>query len=74
MVQVQDGIGRILYVLDTTTNKRYHPYTNEEVGDDFEYQYEPKSFAKADAILNWLPFAIIGLGSIIICICILLNN
>ncbi len=39
MVTVSDGLGRPLYILDLDENKRIHPYTFEEVNDDFIHEY-----------------------------------
>ena len=73
MVRFTDGLGRALYDLDTTTNQKYHPYTGENVSDDFEYEYstQDKRFEKWDNILNIAPFLILGIGSMLVCFYIL---
>lgn len=60
MVQVTDGIGRPIYLLDS--DGRYHPYTKEKVDDNFEYEH-PK--CDGGVILALIIFSIVIIGGVL---------
>jgi hypothetical protein len=73
MVSVNDGLGRPLYVLDTSTMERFHPYIGKPVPNDYEHEYETqdKRFKKIDNFMSVAPFILFFIALIMIAACAL---